>query len=89
MADDQENAGDQGRPKTPSTIYETDKMDAATIAATNKTYAAMGLDVVVIDVSQFTAKNDLQPDGTYKRTKMRKSRGRTNETGPGKEQPES
>ena len=75
MVDDQENAGDRGGPKTPSTIYETDKMDAAEIAATNKTYAAMGLDVVVIDVSRFTAKNERQADGTYKRTKLRKSRG--------------
>ena len=79
MKDDQQDGGDQAAPTTPSTIYETDCMDADEIEMTNRNYRAMGLDVVVIDVSKFTAKNERQPDGTLRRTKLRKSR-RANET---------
>jgi hypothetical protein len=65
-----------GRPKSvaPPTVYETCEMTIEQIEAQNATYASMGLNIVIIDVSKFSAKLEPQPDGTLKRTLIRKPR---------------
>jgi hypothetical protein len=72
VAEDTPN--NQGQSQRPAVVYETEKMTSEQIAQTNATYRAMGLNCMVIDVSLFGAKHELQSDGTYKRTLIRRSR---------------
>ena len=55
-------------------IYETTEMTPDEIAAANTAYKAMGLDCVVIDISRFSARVEIQPDGTYQTTTIRRPR---------------
>lgn len=68
------DATDNAPEVRPQTIYESVDLSADQIAETNATYKAMGLSAVVIDISRFVAKNDLKPNGTYKRSTIRKPR---------------
>ncbi len=68
------DATDNTAEVKPQTIYESVNLSADRIAETNAQYKAMGLSAVVIDVSGFVAKNDLQSNGTYKRSTIRKPR---------------
>ena len=68
-------------PVQVTTIYETVEMSAVQVAEQNAAYVAMGLPVRVINVGLFSAKMELQSDGTYKRTAIRRTRTNGPETG--------
>jgi hypothetical protein len=56
----------------PATVYETVQLTPEQIEAQNRAFAAMGVNAVVIDISPFCGKLELQSDGTYKRSQVRK-----------------
>jgi hypothetical protein len=62
--------------KPIQTVFETVTLEAAQIDELNAKYAALGLSLVVIDVRQFQAKLELQADGSYKRTLIRRPRAK-------------
>lgn len=64
----------------PQTMYETVEMTPEEIATQNAAYKAMGLPCVIVDVSRFSAKLERQTDGTYKRTKLTRTKAARNET---------
>ncbi len=67
---------DNGTSKTrPQVVYETASMTADQVRLMNEHYAAAGVSAVLVDVSQFSGKWTLQPDGTYKYAACRR-RGR-------------
>lgn len=59
-------------PSPPETIYETSDMTPQEIAEENANFKAMGLSIIILDVSRFSAKLDRQDDGSYKRSTIRK-----------------
>jgi hypothetical protein len=58
----------------PVTIYETQEMTADEIDSMNKQYSAMRVGILIVDVSRFCAKMELQPDGSYQRRSIRRKR---------------
>jgi len=64
-----------------TTIYETVEMTAEQVEQQNAAYVAMGLPVRVINVGLFSAKMELQADGTYKRTAIRRAKTNGPEAG--------
>lgn len=56
----------------PQAVYETVSMTADQVKELNDTYAALGVNARVVDVSQFCGKWVLQSDGTYKYSAIRK-----------------
>lgn len=68
---DGQDAAETGQG-VPQTIYETTEMTPDQVDSQNATYAAMGLPVRVIHVGLFSAKMERQPDGSYKRSAIRR-----------------
>lgn len=54
-----------------TTVYETVSMTPEQITAANANYRAMGLSIVVIDISAFCGKLEKQSNGTWKRSQIR------------------
>lgn len=70
----------------PKIVFETAEMTPSEIEAMNKQYASMGIAAVVIDVSRYMAKHELQSDGSMKRSLIRR-RKVSHETGSNRKQP--
>jgi hypothetical protein len=58
----------------PMVVYETSEMTPEQIAKFNADHAAMGTGLVAVDVSMFSGKLELMPDGTYKRSTIRRKK---------------
>lgn len=63
-----------------NTYYETQEMTAKEVAEQNTSFEAMGLPVRVIDVSRFDNKMELQADGSWKRSTIKKRNDEPNTT---------
>jgi len=69
-----ENAPVNAAVAAPVAIYETADHTPEQVAELNRQNAAMGVPIYVVDVSRFSGKLERQPDGTYRRVKLRKRR---------------